>query len=132
MDYTSLAKNLRLCAERGAEREPGGCWGCGYDDTCIGVLLMETADAIEALQRACANYAEQACENETKWIPVTERLPLYGEDVLAVRTYGDGEKCREVLMAHIAVWNEETGEKWWNTTNITHWMPLPEPPKEET
>lgn len=66
------------------------------------------------------------------WIPVTERLPLYGQDVLAVRTYGDSEKCQEVLMAHIAVWNEETGEKWWNATNITHWMPLPEPPKEET
>lgn len=67
---------------------------------------------------------------EPKWIPVTERLPLYGQDVLAVRTYGDGEKCQEVLMAHIAVWNEETGEKWWNATNITHWMPLPQPPTE--
>ena len=63
-----------------------------------------------------------------EWIPVTERLPLYGQDVLAVRPYWDGEKCQEVLMAHIAVWNEETGEKWWNATNITHWMPLPEPP----
>ena len=75
---------------------------------------------------------EYADEKEQKWIPVTERLPLYGQDVLAVRTYGDGEKCQEVLMAHIAVWNEETGERWWNATNITHWMPLPEPPEEET
>ena len=69
---------------------------------------------------------------KTSWISVNERLPLYGQDVLAVRTYGDGEKCQEVLMAHIAVWNEGTGEKWWNATNITHWMPLPTPPKEET
>lgn len=68
---------------------------------------------------------------EPKWISVTERLPLYGQDVLAVRTYGDGEKCQEVLMAHIAVRDEETGRKWWNTTNITHWMSFPEPPKGE-
>lgn len=72
-----------------------------------------------------------SAQPEQRWIPVTERLPLYGQDVLAVRTYWDGEKCQEVLMAHIAVWDEETGEKWWNATNITHWMPLPESPKEE-
>ena len=97
-----------------------------YSLLCIEPLhteLAKAADAIEALQRACANYAEQATEQE--WIPVKERLPLYGEDVLAVRAYGDGEKCKEVLMAHIATWNEKTGEKWWNATNITHWMPLP-------
>lgn len=85
----------------------------------ISVMLLEAADAIEELSKP-------------KWIPVTERLPLWGQDVLAVRTYGDGEKCQEVLMAHICIWNEETGEKWWNATNITHWMPLPEPPKEVT
>ena len=51
---------------------------------------------------------------------------------LEPKTFGDGEKCQEVLMAHIAVWNEETGEKWWNATNITHWMPLREPPEEGT
>ena len=79
--------------------------------------------ALEALPAADVRPVE--------WIPVTERLPLYGQDVLAVRTYGDGEKCQEVLMAHIAVWDEGTGEKWWNATNITHWMSLPEPPKEE-
>lgn len=88
---------------------------CGYDDG-----LRQGVHRLKHLPPA-----------EHQWIPVTERLPLYGQDVLAVRTYGDGEKCQEVLMAHIAVWNEETGEKWWNATNITHWMPLPEPPKEE-
>ena len=85
----------------------------GHED-----IVYQAADAIEELSKL-------------KWIPVTERLPLYGQDVLAVRTYGDGEKCQEVLMAHIALWNEETGEKWWNATNITHWMPLPTPPKGE-
>ena len=100
----------------------------------ISVMLIEAADAIENLQAQLmySNDAAKAiAEKVPKWIPVTGRLPLYGQDVLAVRTYGDGEKCQEVLMAHISVWNEGTGEKWWNATNITHWMPLPEPPKEE-
>lgn len=109
--YDELIKRLRDIA-----RSDGN-----IKSNYIGLSLLQAADAIEELT-----------DNHVgKWIPVTERLPLYGQDVLAVRTYGDGEKCQEVLMAHIAVWNEETGKKWWNATNITHWMPLPEPPKEE-
>ena len=98
---------------------------------------INAADAIEELSLKYIEERNAAVEltgelaSKPRWIPVTERLPLYGQDVLAVRTYGDGEKCQEVLMAHIAVSNEETGEKWWNATNITHWMPLPEPPQEE-
>lgn len=112
-----------------------GC-PCGAEPLCKDkdCVILQAADAIEELQgraKVLEKVADKWCEAVPKWIPVTERLPLYGQDVLAVRTYGDGEKCQEVLMAHIAVWNEETGEKWWNATNVTHWMPLPEPPKEE-
>ena len=107
---------------------------CGLNIKCR--ELFKDEKIAESIYRYLCDGIEE-CDDveperkEPKWIPVTERLPLYGQDVLAVRTYGDGEKCQEVLMAHIAVWNEETGEKWWNATNITHWMPLPEPPKEE-
>ena len=106
-----------------------GC-PCGAEPLCKDkdCIILQAADAIEELMRRCEQFQYMPLP---AWIPVTERLPLYGQDVLAVRTYGDGEKCQEVLMAHIAVWNEETGEKWWNATNITHWMPLPEPPKGE-
>lgn len=106
-----------------------GC-PCGAEPLCKDkdCVIIQAADAIEELMRRCEQFQYMPLP---AWIPVAERLPLYGQDVLAVRTYGDGEKCQEVLMAHIAVWNEETGEKWWNATNITHWMPLPEPPKEE-
>lgn len=60
------------------------------------------------------------------WIPVTERLPENDVDVLALLHTGD------------SVVVERCGETWkvrWNGTNLdrkpTHWMPLPEPPKEE-
>ena len=125
----NLVLDLREAADKWRANHPAVMtFEIRYD-----LALCEAANAIEELQgraKVLEKVADKWCEAVPKWIPVTERLPLYGQDVLAVRTYGDGEKCQEVLMAHIAVWNEETGEKWWNATNITHWMPLPEPPKE--
>ncbi len=147
--HDEFLKRLWECAS-------GECFNCSqYTETtnasvCSKELMKQAADAIEELRMklhgdeaaiagmkreiermVVANASNTLNNDAMRWIPVTERLPLYGQDVLAVRTYGDGEKCQEVLMAHIAVWNEETGKKWWNATNITHWMPLPEPPKEK-
>lgn len=122
--YEKLVNNLR-----GMSRYTAGT---------VTDLCKQAADAIEELWKKylasevdATNLTGWLAEEHAKhlWIPVTERLPLYGQDVLAVRTYGDGEKCQEVLIAHIAVWNEETGKKWWNATNITHWMPIPPAPE---
>lgn len=131
--YEELVKRLREIHPE----EFGDAWDFAF---ACQRTMREAAYAIEELQkkylaseRDATNLTGWLAEEHAKhlWIPVTERLPLYGQDALVVRTYGDGEKCQEVLMAHIAVWNEETGEKWWNATNITHWMPIPQPPKEE-
>ena len=63
----------------------------------------------------------------SKWIPVTERLPQKGEIVLAC-----GKRHATSGMFQGASRNNP---KWWhwkgNTLKeVTHWMPLPEPPKE--
>lgn len=57
-----------------------------------------------------------------RWIPVTERLPEDGEQVLA---------CTKNGRAFSAHYDHFWG-KWSvsHTVKITHWMPLPEPPKE--
>ena len=60
------------------------------------------------------------------WIPVTERLPEEMKPVLAW--------CGEGYFAECARWTGRRWVKMWDfedLTGVTHWMPLPKPPKEE-
>ena len=73
---------------------------------------------------------------DTKWISVKERLPEVGEGYAVVVS---GKPCRNVTLDNaieMAAYDQDEGwilEMWpeWTNANITHWMPLPEPPKEE-
>ena len=63
-----------------------------------------------------------------RWIPCSERLPYIGVDVIVyVRTWRE----------HKVQFGYRYSEETWSVANvgvpndeITHWMPLPEPPKE--
>ena len=57
-----------------------------------------------------------------KWIPVTERLPRCGERVLVT----DGTAVFEVHLSISHKWVR--GGLCWMDGEVTHWMPLPEPP----
>lgn len=58
---------------------------------------------------------------EMKWIPVTERLPEQGQEVIVYNGGGLEPKVFCYLF-----WNPNYD----NWARVTHWMPLPEPPKE--
>ena len=58
----------------------------------------------------------------SKWIPVTERLPEQGQEVIVY----DGGVLKPKVFCYL-FWNKNY-DSW---ARITHWMPLPEPPKEE-
>ena len=70
-----------------------------------------------------------------KWIPVDERLPAPHIDVLTLRETLDGRVCYQKV-DHIVL--DYGAELEWLTdlsswkSKVTHWMPLPMPPKEET
>jgi hypothetical protein len=73
-----------------------------------------------------------------RWIPVSERLPENNEDVLVT----DGEYCAVGYYRPDAqAWDSDTfgwlenrilfEDVEYGIGTVTHWMPLPEIPKEE-
>lgn len=99
-------------------------------------LLNEAADAIEELQRQTDGWVEQErkalINSLPRWIPVTERLPKYGDWVLGIGPKHGYHICEYRGITHFPY----SGDSPWfsakgRSLTITHWMPLPEPPKEE-
>lgn len=96
--------------------------------------MLEAAAAIEELSKQHEAQRQNliALMNDTpRWIPVTERLPEQGKRYLVIR-YDYVTKT-----AFIDILWHDAHDLWWNRLykgqyNVTHWMPLPEPPKEET
>ena len=64
--------------------------------------------------------------NNNEWISVKDRLPEIGKDYLVT----DGHVCM------VAAFRENTEEfdfwniNWWSHNEVTHWMPIPTPPKQ--
>ena len=82
----------------------------GVEDPYINPCLLKAIDfAVAALRE----------QEERRWIPVTERLPDIGIEVL-VYSEDDG----------ICV--DYYGGDSFGYYDVTHWMPLPEPPKEDS
>lgn len=73
-----------------------------------------------------------------RWIPVEERLPEYNARVLVIDVYaGDGDEFIAIWTREKypddpdgCCWIDERG--WWHALDeVTHWIPLPEPPEVE-
>lgn len=70
-----------------------------------------------------------------EWISVEERLPAKAEDVLVI--VNGKPKANITFVGAIEFAAYAKGEGWivdaypeWADAEITHWMPLPEPPGE--
>ena len=104
-----------------------------YQPTEGGIPYVVVKDEQDALQKLAAyeDAEEQGRLVIPRWIPVTERLP---EERMAVIVYAPYMKNE-----FMAYW---TGSRWmvWaagecerempDYHQITHWMPLPQPPTE--
>ena len=135
--YDELVKKLRnrrICVQSGGD--------LGKDFP----LMREAADAIGELsmklhgdEAAIAGMKREiermvVSVNKPRWISVTERLPekmqyvlvRYQNNDMAVASWFGGDE-------HIRFWRAMTDEGWCADcdTEPTHWMPLPQPPKEE-
>lgn len=67
-----------------------------------------------------------------RWIPVTERLPKEDADVLCFRGNHIGGLMDVYTYVGFDQWQDTYGNLCYTVgEGITHWMPLPEPPKGE-
>ena len=71
------------------------------------------------------------------WIPVGERVPAEGIDVLVLRKLRrpTARGKRHVILSALYYdgdWGAADGESWIGATSVTHWMPLPSLPEEST
>lgn len=121
--YGELVKRLReadvksMCGECGLNLHTGA--------TKKGVLFAEAADAIAELSKP-------------RWIPVTEGLPKTRASILGKKSskvivafrFDDGTQGTDTAHTLNGEWVFEDHITVVERT-ITHWQPLPEPPKEE-
>ena len=64
-----------------------------------------------------------------EWIPVTERLPKNGVRVLTL--HDDGIIRIGISRGYFPSVVSRTNTKSFGIAEVTHWMPLPEPPKRK-
>lgn len=64
-----------------------------------------------------------------EWIPVTERLPDESGMYIVAAKDGHAQRITFVIwQKRNKVWNLTGARSYWK---VTHWMPLPDPPKGE-
>lgn len=82
-------------------------------------------ERILAFQKECEREFHQTNMHKC-WIPVTERLPKHGDIVLCHMSFDE-----MMVLQRDDVYDGWVNEKNYANRFVTHWMPLPEPPKED-
>ena len=94
---------------------------CG-DIECYDGEECEYAGEINGCMAFIADHLIANGASVQRWIPVEELLPKEGQEVIACVLHRFGDKT----VSTKTFWNA-TYANW---QDVTHWMPLPEPPKE--
>ena len=133
--YDELIKRLRITCV-GCKLWDG--YKCCLKGKCSEQKRLQAADAIEELQKQLQksevdniNLTGWLAEEHAKhlWIPVTERLPKEnGFYLCSCKHKHPGGVAMDEGLSIVQMYKGK-----WNLNEIyavTHWMPLPEPPKD--
>ena len=141
MIYHKGATQIDQCAHRLMEYKISPDW---HGSTIVGDYIAfyheEKLYTVQHLKKgvSCLVYARSPYDaiekvrimEEPQWIPVTERLPeKTGKYLVCCQWRGEPAEtwvCELIAFGKIKGWANEA-----RNPAVTHWMPLPEPPKED-
>ena len=126
--HDELIKRLRNCATQAAP-----CKTCDMMEnvSCTDTLMKQAADAIEELKAEVDAYRKAMTDEHNKaallmwkyrWIPVKERLPEQNGKYLAFAL--EEGNTMDFYDGHWMLCGTDYRR------HVTHWMPLPELPKD--
>ena len=101
------------------------------------ILFLKAAYAIEDLITALTASNEVIAKSKPKWIPVTERLPNCNGCYLVWRPHFFGGEIGMPSICYFDgsnTWHDSYGVDFariLHPEDVTHWMPLPQPPESE-
>lgn len=152
MTREEIVKALRCC------NSDDGCRGCPLEmadlpqGTCVDKVLFAASDMLEQdvppTDMIPKDYHDRCMEmeierrmlleqNAPKWISVKERMPESGEKVIVFAIGKYKGFIGDTVYAMSMILDRPSGKCWavpWQYFDvdyeITHWMPMPEPPKE--
>lgn len=118
--WIEYLKQYRATKEYSSKEQAVDNWLRGYGEAVEDFLaIMENTPAAEVVPVVTETNVGG------KWIPVTERLPIKGTNVLIYSKSGgraEGELSEDGWCQY----------RWCcPQKDVTHWMPLPEPPETE-
>ena len=100
------------------------------EHNCMNRMAADALDYIRQLENQIADLGKKV----PKWIDVDERLPDKNENVL-IAANGYVHSAAYYEYSDGMAFSTETGDDMFcaghGKDKVTHWMPLPEPPKEE-
>lgn len=101
-------------------------------------LIDEAAELHHSERETIADYLLANGVTIQRWIPVTERLPTF-DDLPDYAGYDYHLVCCEspitgkrTVKPALASYDGFADKLLMSCHGLTHWMPMPEPPKEET
>ena len=139
-EIVKALRECKYCNDEICEACPSGA---AYGLGCREELGLIAADRLEVLEAELT-----ALKARQRWIPVTERLPdIYEKDpgwsttVLFMTSKGHVHSgYRNIGRAQKSFYDDDWTPPYWldesedlsfEEEEVTHWMPLPVPPKEE-
>ena len=122
-----MTENERMTHRR-ANGIKTGYWSPNKKEELVQRLAAYEDTGLEPREiQALAAASDSPDDAVAGWISVKDKLPPYGQPVIVCRPYSKDQLKVEQGCRDLGDWWKVYGTR---TKHVTHWMPLPEPPKE--